>query len=211
MAQAMEYACYNDNIGYDQYQRTTLFAKVNTLGWYPGNVKIVTACETDCSALIAVCVNCGLGAATVSKDIYTGNEAAALLATGKFQKLTDSKYLTSANYLKRGDVLLNTVHHTAMALSDGSSAGTTTTTTTTTTTKTTTAKEDYETVKTWKNGSTSEPVYADTAKKTKIGSLNAYESCDCLGKVDGMYIVRYQVDGSSHYKVGVVSYAGGIS
>jgi hypothetical protein len=65
-------------------------------------------------------------------------------------------------------------------------------------------------VKTWKNGSTSEPVYADTAKKTKIGSLSAYESCDCLGKVDGMYIVRYKVDGTEHYKVGVVSYAGGV-
>jgi hypothetical protein len=65
-------------------------------------------------------------------------------------------------------------------------------------------------VKTWKNGSTSEPVYADTAKKTKIGSLNAYESCDCLGKVDGMYIVRYKVDGTEHYKVGVVSYNGGL-
>jgi GH25 family lysozyme M1 (1,4-beta-N-acetylmuramidase) len=71
-------------------------------------------------------------------------------------------------------------------------------------------KEDYETVKTWKNGSTSEPVYADTAKKTKIGSLSAYESCDCLGKVDGMYIVRYKVDGTEHYKVGVVSYSGGL-
>jgi GH25 family lysozyme M1 (1,4-beta-N-acetylmuramidase) len=80
----------------------------------------------------------------------------------------------------------------------------------TTTTKTTTAKEDYETVKTWKNGSTSEPVYADTAKKTKIGSLNPYESCDCLGKVDGMYIVQYKVDGTSHYKVGVVGYNGGL-
>jgi GH25 family lysozyme M1 (1,4-beta-N-acetylmuramidase) len=80
----------------------------------------------------------------------------------------------------------------------------------TTNTKTTAEKEEFESVKTWKNGSTSEPVYADTAKKTKIGSLNAYESCDCLGKVDGMYIVRYKVDGTEHYKVGVVSYAGGV-
>jgi GH25 family lysozyme M1 (1,4-beta-N-acetylmuramidase) len=81
---------------------------------------------------------------------------------------------------------------------------------TTTATVAASVKEDYETVKTWKNGSTSEPVYADTTKKIKIGSLNAYESCDCLGKVDGMYIVRYKVDGTEHYKVGVVSYAGGV-
>jgi hypothetical protein len=86
-------------------------------------------------------------------------------------------------------------------------------TTTTTVAKTATntkTKEDYETVKTWKNGSTEEPVYADTAKKTKVGSLNPKETCDCLGKIDGMYIVRYKVDGTSHYKVGVVAYAGGI-
>lgn len=63
---------------------------------------------------------------------------------------------------------------------------------------------------TWKNGSTSEPVYADTAKKTKVGSLNAYETCDCLGTVDGMYIVKYKVDGSTAHKVGVVEYAGGL-
>jgi GH25 family lysozyme M1 (1,4-beta-N-acetylmuramidase) len=89
-------------------------------------------------------------------------------------------------------------------------SGTTTTTTNAATTKTIEEKEDYEAVKTWKNGSTSEPVYADTAKTVKIGSLNPYEACDCLGKVDGMYIVRYPVDGTSHYKVGVVSYAGGL-
>jgi hypothetical protein len=76
---------------------------------------------------------------------------------------------------------------------------------------TTTTKEDFEMAKTWKNGSTEEPVYADTAKKTKIGSLNPKESCDCLGTADGMYIVRYQVDGTSHYKVGLVAYAGGLS
>jgi GH25 family lysozyme M1 (1,4-beta-N-acetylmuramidase) len=90
------------------------------------------------------------------------------------------------------------------------SATTTTATISKTETVSASVKEDYETVKTWKNGSTIEPVYADTTKKTKIGSLNAYESCDCLGKVDGMYIVRYQVDGTSHYKVGVVSYNGGV-
>lgn len=71
-------------------------------------------------------------------------------------------------------------------------------------------KEDFEVAKTWKNGSTSEPVYADTAKKTKIGSLNPYESCDCLGTVGGMYIVKYKVDGTSGYKVGVVAYSGGL-
>lgn len=72
-----------------------------------------------------------------------------------------------------------------------------------------TTKEEFEVAKTYKNGSTSEPVYADTDKAKKIGSLNPYESCDCLGKAGNMYIVRYKVDGTNTYKVGVVEYSGG--
>jgi len=73
-----------------------------------------------------------------------------------------------------------------------------------------TEKEEFEVAKTYQNGSTSETVYADTAKKKKIGSLNPWESCDCLGMAGNMYIVRYKVDGTSTYKVGVVEYHGGV-
>ncbi|MCH5317728.1 MAG: M23 family metallopeptidase [Eubacterium sp.] len=64
--------------------------------------------------------------------------------------------------------------------------------------------------KTYKNGSTAETVYADTAKKTKIGSLDPYEKCTCFGKFDGMYLVNYKVDGTSNYKCGFVAYNGGL-
>ena len=83
------------------------------------------------------------------------------------------------------------------------------TTTTTTPTSTTTSTKTI-TVKTYKNGSTDETVYADSSFKVRIGSLNPYETCDCLGKVDGAYIVKYQIDGTSHYKVGFVEYNGGL-
>lgn len=76
--------------------------------------------------------------------------------------------------------------------------------------ETTGNKEEFEVAKTWKNGSTREPVYADTACKTRVGSLNPYESCDCLGTVGGMYIVKYKVDGAGSYKVGLVTYNGGL-
>lgn len=65
--------------------------------------------------------------------------------------------------------------------------------------------------KTWKNGSTDENVYADTALTIKIGSLNPYESCTCLGVSNTRFIVLYQVDGSSEYKIGFVEYSGGLS
>ena len=63
--------------------------------------------------------------------------------------------------------------------------------------------------KTYKNGSTSETIYADTAKKTTVGSLDPQESCQCLGKVDGMYLVCYKVNGTSNYKCGFAAYSGG--
>lgn len=65
--------------------------------------------------------------------------------------------------------------------------------------------------KTYRNGSTDEICYADTALTVKTGSLNKWESCKCLGIVDGRYLVVYQVDGTDHYKTGFVEYAGGVS
>lgn len=64
--------------------------------------------------------------------------------------------------------------------------------------------------KLYRNGSTIEKVYSDTAKKNLIGSLDKNESCMCLGIVDGMYLVLYKINGSSNCKVGFVSYNGGI-
>lgn len=115
IAIAMEQACANNKIGYDQSQRTTLYTQAKACNWDLSN--ITTSCETDCSALVAVCVNAA--GVTVSKDIYTGNEKAALVNTGKFTVLTGSKYISSSTYLKRGDILLAS-GHTAIVLSNGS-------------------------------------------------------------------------------------------
>lgn len=115
IAKAMEAACANNNIGYDQNERTTLYIKAKANNWNIAGIK--SKCETDCSALVAVCVNAA--GISVSKDIYTGNEKSALVATGKFTAHTESKYLTTDNYLKRGDILLAS-GHTAVVLSNGS-------------------------------------------------------------------------------------------
>ena len=58
----------------------------------------------------------------MSGDIYTGNEAAALMATGEFELLTEPKYLVSDEYVKRGDILLYEFHHTAVVLENGNKA-----------------------------------------------------------------------------------------
>ena len=114
IAKAMEQACANNNIGYDQYQRTTLFELAKAKKW---NIsKVDKKCETDCSALVAVC--CNAAGVAVSKDMYTGNESAVLKGTGKFNSYTDSIYTQSSSCLMRGDILLGN-GHTAVVLTNG--------------------------------------------------------------------------------------------
>ena len=113
IARAMEQACENNNIGYDQGQRTTLYECAKKYNW--DLTKITEKCECDCSSLVAVCVTAA--GVPVSKDLYTGNQKAILQTTGKFDILVDQKYLTKSDSLKRGDILLAT-GHTAIVVSN---------------------------------------------------------------------------------------------
>lgn len=70
--------------------------------------------------------------------------------------------------------------------------------------------EVYVDMKQYKNGSTKEPVYSDTALSHMIGALNPHEVCNCLGIVDGRPIVEYKVDNSLNCKVGFVRWLGGV-
>ena len=119
IASAMEAACKNNNIGYDQAQRNTLWNDVKARGYDPA--KTTKAVETDCSALVRVC--CAY-ARVVMSDFITSTLAARLLASGAFVELTDSKYTGASTYLRRGDVLVTrTKGHTGVILSNGSKAG----------------------------------------------------------------------------------------
>jgi hypothetical protein len=113
IAKTMEQACANNNIGYDQSQRTTLFKLAEKCNF--NLTKITEKCECDCSSLVSVCVNAA--GIKISKDMYTGNQKTVLEATGAFEVLTDSCYLTKADYLRRGDILLGP-GHTAIVISN---------------------------------------------------------------------------------------------
>lgn len=112
LAITMEQACANDNIGYDQGQRTTLYKYAEKYSW--DLTKIAEKCECDCSSLVAVCANSA--GISISKDMYTGNQKSVLNSTNKFKMLTDKKYLIKSDYLRRGDILLGP-GHTAIVLS----------------------------------------------------------------------------------------------
>lgn len=116
IAVAMEQTCLNDAIGYNQGNRTTLYREAVKHDFKLNEIKQL--CECDCSSLVSVCVNAA--GVSVSKDIYTGNMVKALLATGMFEKLTEQKYLSSSDYLQRGDILVHEGSHTAVALDNGS-------------------------------------------------------------------------------------------
>ena len=117
IARAMEAACANDKIGYDMNERNTLYREAKAKKWDISS--ITKPCETDCSALVRVCV-CAAGIPI--PDIFTGTAAKVLRGTGKFTVLTDTKYLKNDKYLKRGDILLRELHHTAVVLSNGSAS-----------------------------------------------------------------------------------------
>lgn len=67
-----------------------------------------------------------------------------------------------------------------------------------------------EEMKIYQNGSTEEPVYADTNCTDRIGSLNPGEKCECYGIFNNRAVVRYKVDGIENYKVGFCKWTGGV-
>lgn len=105
----------NDRVGYDQNQRTTLYAELALVGWNPA--KITKPVETDCSAMIAAIVS-AVGI-KVSKDLWTGNLRKALLQTGAFHIYMGDAYTKSDRLLMTGDIILNEASHVIMALEDG--------------------------------------------------------------------------------------------
>lgn len=68
---------------------------------------------------------------------------------------------------------------------------------------------NLEMAKVYQNGSTPEPVYADTNLTKKIGSLNPREKAEYLSIDNDRPLVRYKVDGTNTYKCGYVRWKGG--
>lgn len=118
IALAMERACANNRIGYDQNGRNNLYNQVKDAGFDPAAAKTNT--ETDCSALIRVC--CRFAGIDVG-NFNTATEASYLLNTGAFTELTGSAYTQSSDRLCRGDILVTrTKGHTVVVLTDGKDA-----------------------------------------------------------------------------------------
>ena len=118
-------AALNDAIGYDQYQRSSYWARLQESGYRPANVK--TPCEADCTAGVTANVKAighllGLPKLeAIEKDTRSGNMRARFRAAG-FEALTAGKYLNTPNYLEPGDILLYDNHHAATNITRGKNA-----------------------------------------------------------------------------------------
>jgi hypothetical protein len=117
-AKFVEAICANNNVGYDQYNRNSLYKLASANGF---NGAAVGKCECDCSSLMHTAAIAG------GANIYYGSNGATtrtlrtvLGNTEYYKVLTESKYLTSDKYLKRGDILVKEGSHTVMALENGS-------------------------------------------------------------------------------------------
>lgn len=155
-AKACEAGCANSKIGYDQNQRNTLNTQAKAVGY--DLAKITSGCECDCSAFMHVCAIAGGANLSYGSNGYTTRTiVAAFVKSGDYEKLTDSKYLTSDKYLRRGDILVKEGSHTVMVLENGSAASTQVSTPATTTT----SKVDYTMeMRNLKKGCTGEDVRA---------------------------------------------------
>ncbi len=127
IAEAMEKACANPDIGYNQYENGTLWENVKVNGYDPS--KTTKKVNTDCARLVRVCVQYAIvkmGIDIIVPDFYTATLANVLVKTGIFEKLADSKYNTQDAYLERGMIqVTKTKGHTIVILENGKQAGAT--------------------------------------------------------------------------------------
>lgn len=118
-------AAQNDNIGYDQNQRDSYGVALAKVDYDPS--KITTPVESDCSKGVidntkAAGYILGMPELQKIEATYTGNMRTGFAKAG-FIVLTESKYLTSGDYLLAGDIVLNDKHHTATVVTNGVKSG----------------------------------------------------------------------------------------
>lgn len=128
IAEAMEKACANPDIGYNQYENNTLWENVKPFGYDPS--RTTKKVNTDCARLVRVCVQYAcvkMGLDIIIPDFYTATMANVLVRTGLFRKLSDPKYTAQDLYLRRGwPMVTRTKGHAIVVLENGSKAGATT-------------------------------------------------------------------------------------
>lgn len=116
MAQMMEQACANPNIG---YSRTNRYKWYNSAKANGGDVSLADG-DCDCSSLVSGIAN--LAGAGVTNKLATASMLNAFKKSGNFNIYTDAAHLASDRLARRGGIYLR-VGHTLMVLENGSDVG----------------------------------------------------------------------------------------
>ena len=107
-------------IGYDQNERLTLYRACSRINWDISRIGELSPCECDCSSFIAVVLRfCGI---EIPENVWTGNLEYYLGASGYFELRYEPELIRSDKYIRAGDILLNRVHHVAIAITNGDKA-----------------------------------------------------------------------------------------
>lgn len=123
IAYQAEAAANNNHCGYDQWERLTFDSALIAANNDPA--KIAIDCEADCSSSTAAIIRSAGRKLSiddlmlVDRNLTTFNMRAALIKAG-FAVYTDSKFLSSDNYLLPGDIVLNDDKHVVINLTKGS-------------------------------------------------------------------------------------------
>ena len=124
IARACESGCNNNNIGYSQSARNTIYVEALKVGLDLS--KITTPCNCDCSSFVSTCcIAAGLSPQIFygggnMRTTYTMTEACK--QTNQFYVYNTTKYTRQKDFLRRGDIILNTNQHVAIVLQDGKNA-----------------------------------------------------------------------------------------
>jgi hypothetical protein len=116
-ALACKAGCSNNNIGYSQSTRNTLYNLAKANGY---DLSTVGLCNTDCSAFMTVCAIAGGANITYgSNGPTTSTMKAKFEQSGDYTVYTSEKYTSQSDSLKRGDILVKEGYHTIMVLENG--------------------------------------------------------------------------------------------
>lgn len=110
-------------VGYDQYQRNTLYQALKSCGWDVDKyIKSGKKTETDCSAFIYACYCCLIPSMRSDSNAPVTSTMKAFYLKHGFSAYTSSKYIAQDSNLIVGDVLVKSSSHTVMAITSGANA-----------------------------------------------------------------------------------------
>ena len=118
-ASAVEAACNNDNIGYGQGDRNTIYKEAKAVGYDIS--KIANKCNCDCSSLQNIAaVASGAKNVTYGSNGWTTRTMKAALKAAGYKIIEDDAMLASSEYCVRGAIYVKAGSHTICGLDNGS-------------------------------------------------------------------------------------------